>query len=531
MNQSATAAVGFWVALAGAFAGRATADDPRPTRVMSYNIRYGTARDGENHWEKRKDWLAETIATVDPDLLGTQETLVFQRDFLAQKFPGHEAFGVGRDDGKDKGETAALFFRGSRYEKLEGGNFWLSPTPDKVGSKGWDAALPRIATWVKLKDKTDPGASAILFLNTHFDHIGKTARVEAAALIAKKLAELGKGCRLVVTGDFNAGEASGPYRALFESKSVDGLQDSFRVAHGERGPNEGTFSGFKASATGGDRIDWIGCSPDWEVRLAGIDRTAKDGRTPSDHFAVTAVLRPRAKTATIRALCYNIHHGRGMDGKVDLPRIAKLIRDLDPDFVALQEVDDKTRRTGGVDQTAELARLTGMIGRFGKQIVFEGGGYGQAILARVPVDAGAVRPLPGEPDREQRIAFAVKGRIHGRETMFISTHLHHIKEEFRTRQVVRINELFGGGPAPTILMGDLNAEPPSPPLKAAKEKWTVAEPAGQPLTYPADKPIMRIDYGLFLPQTAFRVVELRVVEEQVASDHRPVLMVLEPLKN
>jgi endonuclease/exonuclease/phosphatase family metal-dependent hydrolase len=529
MLRSMTVAVGFWIAIEGMFVARASAEESRPTRVLSCNIRYGTARDGENHWEKRKDWLAETIATYDPDLLGTQETLVFQRDYLAKKLPGHEAFGVGRDDGKDKGETAALFFRASRYEKLEGGHFWLSPDPGKVGGLGWDAAITRMASWVKLKDRADPGGPAVLFLNTHFDHVGKTARLESAKLIARKLGELGKGCRLVVTGDFNAGEGTGPYQALFGA-SAAGLRDAFRTMHPVRKPAEGTFSGFKADAVTGERIDWIGCSADWEVRLAGIDRTAKQGRTPSDHFAVTATLRPASTHIRVRALCYNIHHGRGMDGKVDLPRIAKVIRDLDPDFVALQEVDDRTRRTGGVDQTAELARLTGLIGRFGKQIVFEGGGYGQAILSRVPVDRGAVHLLPGEPDREQRIAFAVKGRIHGRETTFISTHLHHIKEEFRTRQVARINELFGGGPAPTILMGDLNAEPPSPPLKTAKEKWTVAEPAGQPLTYPADKPVKRIDYGLYLPAAAFQVVELRVIDEPVASDHRPVLIVLEPAK-
>ncbi len=278
----------------------ATADDPAAVRVMSFNIRYGTAPDGENHWDKRKAFLAETIAKFDPDLLGTQETLVSQRDYLADKLTGHTAFGVGRDDGKDRGETAALYFRKARFTKLDGGHFWLSETPEKVGSRGWDAALPRMATWVKLKDKAAPDGPPLLFMNTHFDHKGTKARLEVAKLLRAKADTLGAGCRVIVTGDFNAGEGSAPYDALF-GKTGDRpapLVDAFRVAHPMRGKQEGTFNGFKADATGGARIDWIGASRDWAVAEAGIDRTAKDGRTPSDHFPVTAVLRASSgKTA------------------------------------------------------------------------------------------------------------------------------------------------------------------------------------------------------------------------------------------
>ncbi len=279
--------------LAAASAFCVAADGPAPVRVMSFNVRYGTARDGDNHWDKRKDFLAATITAFDPDLLGTQETLAFQRDFLAEKLKGHTAFGAGRDDGKEAGEMAALFYRTSRFEKTAGGHFWLSETPDRVGSKGWDAALPRIATWVKLKDRTTPAAPPLLFLNTHFDHMGKKARHESAKLIRAKVAELGVGCRVVVTGDFNAGEGSDPYTALFgpAGDRPSPLADTFRLAHPVRGKAEGTFNGFDPAATAGARIDWIGASRDWQVREAGIDRTTKDGRTPSDHFPVTARLQ------------------------------------------------------------------------------------------------------------------------------------------------------------------------------------------------------------------------------------------------
>lgn len=269
------------------------ADSPAAgdVRVMSFNVRYGTAKDGANHWDRRKEFLAETVKAFGPDLLGTQETLGFQRDFLAGKLPGYGVFGVGRDDGKEKGEMMALYWRKARFEKVDGGHFWLSETPRVAGSKSWDSSLPRMATWVKLKDKL--GGKPVLFVNTHFDHRGRTARLEAAKLIRDRVAALGAGCSVIVTGDFNSGEGSPPYKALFapRGKEESPVADSYRLAHPKREAGEGTTTGFKAGASTGSRIDWIGVSRDWKVAAAGIDRTAKDGRTPSDHFPVTAILR------------------------------------------------------------------------------------------------------------------------------------------------------------------------------------------------------------------------------------------------
>ena len=263
------------------------------TRVMSFNIRYGTAKDGENHWSKRKDFLIETIEAFGPDLLGTQETLLDQRDFIASKLSGYGSFGVGRDDGKETGEMAALFYRTARFEKVAGGHFWLSQNPDTVGSKGWDAALPRIATWVKLRDRVNDQAKPLLFLNTHFDHQGQQARKESAKLIRKKILELGTDCDIVITGDFNAGADSDVYRALFadEAEKASPVADTFAVADPKPIGDQGTFSGFKSTATSGPRIDWIGCSRGFNVQAAAIDRTERDGRTPSDHFPVTAILK------------------------------------------------------------------------------------------------------------------------------------------------------------------------------------------------------------------------------------------------
>lgn len=271
------------------------ADEPASgdIKVMTYNIRYGTAKDGENHWDKRKKLLIEKVKAFNPDLFGTQETLAFQRDFLTEQLSGHEGFGVGRDDGKEKGEMMALYWRKDRFEKMDGGHFWYSETPDVAGSKSWDTSLPRMATWVKLKDKSKPTDKPILFVNTHFDHMGRVARAESAKLLRSKIESLGKGCSIILTGDFNSGEGSEPYKNLFgmNGKDESPVFDAYREAHPKREPDEGTSTPFKAAPNKGNRIDWIAVSRDWKVISAEIDRSGQDGRAPSDHFPITALLR------------------------------------------------------------------------------------------------------------------------------------------------------------------------------------------------------------------------------------------------
>ena len=269
------------------------AEGDAEVRVMSFNIRYGTANDGDNHWDRRKEFVVETIGAFDPDLLGTQETLGFQRDYLAEKLSGYDHLGVGRDDGKDEGEMMALYYKRDRFEKLDGGHFWLSETPEVVGSKSWDSSLPRMVTWVKLRDRRNDSARPIAFFNTHFDHRGPQARLESARLIRRQIGTIGEECSVIVTGDFNTAEGSEPYVALFGAleERTPPVEDTYRAAHSTRGDDEGTFSGFRAGSTSGSRIDWIGVSRDWEIVSAQIDRTSRDGRTPSDHYPVTAVLR------------------------------------------------------------------------------------------------------------------------------------------------------------------------------------------------------------------------------------------------
>jgi endonuclease/exonuclease/phosphatase family metal-dependent hydrolase len=147
-----------------------------------------------------------------------------------------------------------------------------------------------MVTWVKLKDRSATPPTELFFFNTHFDHRGEVARQESARLIRKQIASLAGAIPTVVAGDFNAGEDSPPYKALFDEEGPVKLFDTFRLKHPQRGSEEGTFSSFVATEVGGARIDWIGCTSQWTVKEAAIDRTSRDGRTPSDHFPVTAVL-------------------------------------------------------------------------------------------------------------------------------------------------------------------------------------------------------------------------------------------------
>lgn len=230
---------------------------------------------------------------------------------------------------------------------------------------------------------------------------------------------------------------------------------------------------------------------------------------------------------TLRVLCYNIHHGEGTDGKVDLPRLAAVIKNARPDLVALQEVDHKTQRTQGVDQAAELARLTGLNGRFGRQIDFEGGQYGQAILSRFPMSGVRIHWLPGTPDRERRIAVEVDVQVDDHKLAFVTTHLHHIHDTFREQQATKLNELFSRAEPPTILAGDLNANPDSKSQAILEKQWQAPTPNAPLLTFPAGEPTKQIDYILMRPAARFRVISTEVLDQPVASDHRPLLSVLE----
>jgi endonuclease/exonuclease/phosphatase family metal-dependent hydrolase len=257
-------------------------------RVMSFNIRYGTADDGENRWELRRDLLVRVVRDFDPDILGVQEALAFQLDEVRAALGGYAQAGVGRDDGVAAGEFSAILFDTTRVVLLEQGTFWFSDSPSTPGSMSWGNTIPRICTWARFRDRAD-GATFRVY-NVHWDHIAQPSRERSAALLLERIAAAGGDEPVLITGDFNAGEGNNAFVALTSSARVP-LFDTFRALHPDS-TEVGTFHGFDGR-TSGEKIDAILAGRRWEVRSASIVRTAADGRYPSDHYPVIAVLRRR----------------------------------------------------------------------------------------------------------------------------------------------------------------------------------------------------------------------------------------------
>ncbi len=274
----------------------AAEQDETTLRVMTYNIRYNNPGDGINAWPNRKDHVAEMIGKkANADLAGLQEALREQIDDLAARLPGYAWFGVGRDDGKDAGEFTPIFYRTDRFELLDHNTFWLSETPEVPGSKSWDAAITRIVTWGKFKEK----ASGIEFyhFNTHFDHIGRQARTESAKLVWKKIQELAPGRPVILTGDFNVPEKSEAYRVLTgatpEAASVSDLQDARYLSQsGHQGPTS-TFvnADWTQTREPESKIDFIFVRKGMQVLSHKVMDDQYDGRFPSDHLPVVAELK------------------------------------------------------------------------------------------------------------------------------------------------------------------------------------------------------------------------------------------------
>jgi endonuclease/exonuclease/phosphatase family metal-dependent hydrolase len=257
-----------------------------PIRVMTFNIRYGTADDGENSWPLRKALLREVIQTCDPDLLGMQEALRDQLDELSRELGTYASVGVGREaDGT--GEYSPLFYRRDRFDVAESSTFWLSTSPQTPGSMTWGNTLPRICTWARLLDRTT-GRRFYVF-NTHWDHQSQKARAEAGRLISQVIA--GRGAPdepAVVMGDFNADPANPAIGLLTRDGRL--LSDTYTIIR-PAAVGQGTFHAFRGDA-GERKIDGVLVTQGWETIDADIVRTSREGRYPSDHYPVTAVIRP-----------------------------------------------------------------------------------------------------------------------------------------------------------------------------------------------------------------------------------------------
>jgi len=230
----------------------------------------------------------------------------------------------------------------------------------------------------------------------------------------------------------------------------------------------------------------------------------------------------------LRVLTWNLHHGEGTDGKLDFARIGRVIREARPDVVALQEVDVRTERIKGRDTVRELERLTGMRGVFGASMRFQGGGYGNAVLVNGTVLGSRVFPIGASEGMEPRSILMVEMRPYrcSLDLAFLSTHFDHKSEEDRMAGAGIANLPIG---LPAILAGDLNAPPDDLVLGTLMQQWASATKGPTFLTSPAEAPKTQIDYVLFRPAKRWTVVEAKVVDEAVASDHRPLLAVLKLL--
>lgn len=266
----------------------ALAGDPATVRVMSYNIRFDGPSDNPL-WSERREPMADQIAFLDPDLLGLQEAQPHQVLYLAEQLPAYDHYGLGRDDGL-VGESAALFWRRDRYERLRAETLWCSPTPDRP-SKGWDAAYPRTVTRVLLRDRRD--GRLLDVRNTHFDHVGVVAREQCAELVvAMQPVEVDGGrADVVLMGDFNTGPGTAPYERIVAS----GLRDARAASPIVFGP-AGTFNAFDiASDNEGVAIDHIFVGPGFHVERFAVPTDSFGGRVISDHFPVVADVIPAGR--------------------------------------------------------------------------------------------------------------------------------------------------------------------------------------------------------------------------------------------
>jgi endonuclease/exonuclease/phosphatase family metal-dependent hydrolase len=266
--------------------------------VLTFNLRYGTADDKANAWPNRKDQVFDILNDDRLEIIGLQEALRAQLDDIHGACPKLAEIGVGRDDGKTKGEYSAILYRTDKWKPTKSGNFWLSETPDVAGSKSWKTACTRICTWARFEKTTtsEDGKARIFWVfNTHMDHVSADARLNGAKLIAKHIAERGDDSPFVLTGDFNSGENEEAARfflfPLANQSPVGALLDSFRLIHPEA-EDINTYHGFDPTKLTGKKIDYILVPQGTDPIAAWIDRRFKQGPPivcPSDHFPVGAI--------------------------------------------------------------------------------------------------------------------------------------------------------------------------------------------------------------------------------------------------
>ena len=256
--------------------------------AVTFNIRYlNRGEKGSNHWKHRKQLVIAAMREFKADIFGLQEALRPQLDDLSPALPGYSEFGVGRDDGKERGEYCAILFRSERFslDEDESGTFWLSDTPDKIGSMSWGNQITRICTWARFIDRETKRSFYVY--NTHWDHRSQESRVGAAKLILDRIAARRyPDDPVILMGDFNASKENPAIQRLTRS-----LRDSLLLRHPDAADSR-TFHGFKGGKSG-RKIDHIFVPSSTTVTGAAILYFQRDGAYPSDHYPVRAALQFR----------------------------------------------------------------------------------------------------------------------------------------------------------------------------------------------------------------------------------------------
>ena len=245
----------------------------------TFNLRYDNPRDTGNLWKDRAPVAAALVRFHQFDIVGTQEGLRNQLDDLQNALPEYAHYGVGRDDGKSKGEHSAIFYKKEKYNVIDSGDFWLSEHPEKPGW-GWDAKHNRICSWVKLKEKK--GKKSFFVFNVHYDHQGVQARTESSKLILQKIQQIAGKSPVILMGDFNGNHQSEWYNSINKS----GWMSDALLQAKDPYLNNGSFNSFKTNNPSKDIIDHIFISKDFKVTRFGILTDTYHGKFPSDHYPV-----------------------------------------------------------------------------------------------------------------------------------------------------------------------------------------------------------------------------------------------------
>ena len=253
--------------------------------VMTFNMRYDNPEDGADNWRFRRERIAGVIKAQEVDVLGTQELLSNQFNDLSGLLTGYQGVGVGRLDGAESGEYCAVFFRKDHFTLLDSGTFWLSETPEVVGSLGWDGACERIATWVVLRDRD---GRELFFIDTHLDHVGQVARDEGVSLLMKRIETLSGGRPVILTGDFN----SEPGSSVVAHVQKDGVLRDAKAIAAQRSGTDWSFSDFgQIPEAERPLLDYIFVSGDIEAVRYEVLPDTFDGGYVSDHAPVMAVVK------------------------------------------------------------------------------------------------------------------------------------------------------------------------------------------------------------------------------------------------